>query len=110
MLKTRNFPRRVFPEPSWPDNGTRVAPSTRPTRFAMPTFQQHDIHELHAGPALVRVAPQFGGRLLSWHVDGEPVIFWPETADWSNLARVRGGNPLLFPFLGRHRVDGELGR
>ncbi|BBA41776.1 MULTISPECIES: aldose epimerase family protein [Burkholderia] len=76
----------------------------------MPTFQQHDIHELHAGPSLVRVAPQFGGRLLSWDVDGEPVIFWPDTADWSNLARVRGGNPLLFPFLGRHRVDGELGR
>ncbi|KVG05517.1 aldose epimerase [Burkholderia vietnamiensis] len=76
----------------------------------MPTFQQHDIHELHAGPSLVRVAPQFGGRLLSWHVDGEPIIFWPETADWTNLARVRGGNPLLFPFLGRHRVDGELGR
>ncbi|TCW87004.1 aldose epimerase [Burkholderia sp. SRS-46] len=76
----------------------------------MPIFQQHEIHELHAGPSLVRIAPQFGGRLLSWHVDGEPVIFWPDTADWSQLARVRGGNPLLFPFLGRHRVDGEIGR
>lgn len=76
----------------------------------MPIFQHHEIHELHAGPSLVRIAPQFGGRLLSWHVDGEPVIFWPDTADWSNLARVRGGNPLLFPFLGRHRVDGEIGR
>ncbi|KVX78458.1 aldose epimerase [Burkholderia ubonensis] len=76
----------------------------------MPIFQQHEIHELHAGASLVRIAPQFGGRLLSWHVDGEPVIFWPDTADWSQLARVRGGNPLLFPFLGRHRVDGELGR
>ncbi|CAN0619866.1 aldose 1-epimerase [Burkholderia multivorans] len=76
----------------------------------MPIFQQHEIHELHAGPSLIRIAPQFGARLLSWHVDGEPVIFWPDAADWSNLARVRGGNPLLFPFLGRHRVDGELGR
>ncbi|MCO8627940.1 aldose epimerase [Burkholderia multivorans] len=76
----------------------------------MPIFQQHEIHELHAGPSVVRVAPQFGGRLLSWELDGEPVIFWPDTADWSQLARVRGGNPLLFPFLGRHRVDGELGR
>lgn len=85
-------------------------PPTRSYRFAMPIFQQHEIQELHAGPSIVRVAPQFGGRLLSWHLDGEPVIFWPDTADWSNLARVRGGNPLLFPFLGRHRVDGELGR
>ncbi|RQS11001.1 aldose epimerase [Burkholderia sp. Bp9002] len=76
----------------------------------MPIFQQHEIHELHAGPSHVRIAPQFGGRLLSWHVDGEPVIFWPDAADWSQLARVRGGNPLLFPFLGRHRVDGEIGR
>jgi len=76
----------------------------------MPIFQQHEIHELHAGSSLIRIAPQFGARLLSWHVDGEPVIFWPDAADWSNLARVRGGNPLLFPFLGRHRVDGEIGR
>ncbi|WP_179403257.1 aldose epimerase [Burkholderia guangdongensis] len=76
----------------------------------MPTFQQHEIHELHAGASLVRIAPQFGGRLLSWHVDGEPVIFWPDSADWSNVARVRGGNPILFPFLGRHLVDGQIGR
>jgi galactose mutarotase-like enzyme len=24
--------------------------------------------------------------------------------------KIRGGNPLLFPFLGRHRVDGQIGR
>ncbi|MGU7775446.1 aldose epimerase family protein [Burkholderia sp. MR1-5-21] len=76
----------------------------------MPIFQQHEIHELHAGPSLVRIAPQCGGRLLSWDIDGEPVIFWPDAADWTQLARVRGGNPLLFPFLGRHRVDSEIGR
>ena len=76
----------------------------------MPTFQQHEIHELHAGPSLVRIAPQYGGCLLSWDVDGEPIIFWPADADWRNVARVRGGNPLLFPFLGRHRFDGALGR
>ncbi|RKP52229.1 aldose epimerase [Trinickia fusca] len=75
----------------------------------MTRFQQQDIVELHCDGARVRVAPQFGGRLLSWSVGGEPIIHWPDDADWSNVARVRGGNPLLFPFLGRHRVDGRIG-
>jgi len=58
---------------------------------------------------VLRFAPQAGGRLLSWIIDGEEVIHWPEHADWSQPARIRGGNPLLFPFLGRHRVDGKIG-
>jgi galactose mutarotase-like enzyme len=37
------------------------------------------------------------------------VIHWPDVADWTRPAGVRGGNPLLFPFLGRHRVNGEIG-
>lgn len=61
------------------------------------------------GSSRIQFAPQSGGRLLSWHIGDEPVIYWPERPDWSNVPRVRGGNPLLFPFLGRHRVDGRLG-
>jgi galactose mutarotase-like enzyme len=76
----------------------------------MPTFQNQDILEITQGTALLRIAPQAGGRLLSWHVDGQPVIHWPDQADWSQPARIRGGNPLLFPFLARHRVDGQIGR
>jgi galactose mutarotase-like enzyme len=75
----------------------------------MTLFQQHEIVELAQGDALLRAAPQFGGRLLSWSIGNKPVIHWPDHADWGRLARVRGGNPLLFPFLGRHRVDGRLG-
>lgn len=75
----------------------------------MPLFQDQDIVELHHGEARLRLAPEFGGRLLSWDIGSESVIYWPERADWSQLVRVRGGNPLLFPFLGRHRVDGRLG-
>lgn len=75
----------------------------------MTLFQNQDIVELRHGDALIRVAPPFGGRLLSWDIGDESVIFWPQQADWSQLARVRGGNPLLFPFLGRHRADGRLG-
>lgn len=75
----------------------------------MTLFQQHDIVELADGDSLLRLAPQFGGRLLSWTIGAEPVVYWPDEADWSQLARVRGGNPLLFPFLGRHRVEGRIG-
>ncbi|ALK30114.1 aldose epimerase [Burkholderia plantarii] len=76
----------------------------------MPIFQQQDIIELVDGASRVRIAPQAGGRLLSWDIGGEPIIFWPEQADWSAPAKVRGGNPLLFPFLGRHRVGDTIGR
>jgi len=62
------------------------------------------------GVSRLQLAPQFGGRLLSWRIGEDAVIYWPEHADWNNVARVRGGNPLLFPFLGRHRVDGEIGQ
>ena len=75
----------------------------------MPQFQQQDILEIVQGDALLRLAPQAGGRLLSWQVGGAPIIHWPESADWREPAKIRGGNPLLFPFLGRHRVDGRLG-
>ncbi|WP_414640212.1 aldose epimerase [Bordetella sp.] len=76
----------------------------------MSEFQQQQIIEIADGGSRLRLAPQYGGRLLSWDIDGESVIHWPEKADWSRLGGVRGGNPLLFPFLGRHRVDGEIGR
>ena len=76
----------------------------------MESSPQHDILDLSSGASTLRFAPWAGGRLLSWHIDGQPVICWPEHANWSEPARVRGGNPLLFPFLGRHRVDGQIGR
>jgi galactose mutarotase-like enzyme len=73
-------------------------------------FEPQDIVEIAHGDSLVRLAPGRGGRMLAWHIGDKPIIHWPEHADWSQLARVRGGNPLLFPFLGRHRVDGHLGQ
>ncbi|WP_322008191.1 aldose epimerase family protein [Paraburkholderia tropica] len=69
-----------------------------------------DLLELNSGVSTLRFAPWAGGRLLSWHVGGEAVIRWPDNANWEQPARIRGGNPLLFPFLGRHFVDGQIGR
>lgn len=72
-------------------------------------FQDQDVVEIESGVSRLLFAPQAGGRLLSWRQDGASVIHWPDAADWSHPAAVRGGNPLLFPFVGRHRVNGEIG-
>ncbi|MGI4811749.1 MAG: aldose epimerase [Janthinobacterium lividum] len=55
------------------------------------------------------VAPSAGGRLMRWIVDGHDILAWPQQPDWSDVAKIRGGDPLLFPFIGRHRVDGNDG-
>ncbi len=75
----------------------------------MPKFQNQDVIEIVRGGSRLLLAPQAGGRLLSWHLHGAPIIHWPDTADWSQPALVRGGNPLLFPFIARHRVEGRVG-
>jgi aldose 1-epimerase len=74
------------------------------------SFQNHDVLQLSAGPSIVHIAPQFGARLLDWRCNGKEIIHWPETADWSLINKVRGGNPVLFPFIARHMVDGEIGK
>ncbi len=70
---------------------------------------QQPLVDIAHGASRLQLAPHLGGRLLSWRIGDETIIFWPEQADWNNVPRVRGGNPLLFPFLGRHRVDGRIG-
>ena len=55
------------------------------------------------------VSPDSGARILRWEREGREIITWPENADWSRIAKVRGGNPVLFPFVARHYVDGKIG-
>lgn len=72
-------------------------------------FQDQPIYELRDGESQVIIAPQYGARLLQWNIGTQPIIHWPQNSDWSNaqaVAHTRGGNPILFPFLGRHYVDG----
>lgn len=57
--------------------------------------------------------PEMGARLMNWNVthgDGNvrDIIYWPEIDNLDNLATVRGGNPILFPFSGRTYDRGEL--
>ena len=70
-------------------------------------FQNQPVIELQRGAGRVLIAPQHGARVLRWEHDGREVIHWPEDADWTRLLKVRGGNPILFPFVARHFVDGR---
>jgi galactose mutarotase-like enzyme len=53
------------------------------------------------------ISPDHGARILRWEREGREIITWPEAADWSKILKVRGGNPILFPFVARHFVDGK---
>ncbi len=41
---------------------------------------------------------------------GHPLAGSARSRRLDNAAKIRGGNPLLFPFLGRHFVDGEINK
>jgi len=57
--------------------------------------------------------PEMGARLMNWNVtlgDGSvrDIIYWPEAQNLDNIAGIRGGNPILFPFSGRSYDGGEI--
>lgn len=68
-----------------------------------------EIIVLQCGAARAELAPAAGGRLLRWSIGRRPVIHWPSSPDWSAPAKIRGGNPLLFPFIARTFLDGNIG-
>ena len=72
------------------------------------------LHRWSCGPSTFLARPQAGARLMNWNItmsDGSvrDVIYWPEDADLDRFAKVRGGNPLLFPFSGRTFNTGKIG-
>ncbi len=65
------------------------------------------------GPSTFLALPERGARLMNWNLtlgDGSvrDVLYWPEQADFAALAKVRGGNPILFPFNARVFDRGEI--
>jgi galactose mutarotase-like enzyme len=65
------------------------------------------------GPSTFLALPEEGARLMNWNTtlgDGSvrDVIYWPELADGTDLAKVRGGNPILFPFVARTFDRGDI--
>ena len=58
--------------------------------------------------------PERGARLMNWHLtlgDGSvrDIVYWPELKTLDEFHRVRGGNPVLFPFSARTFDKGQLG-
>jgi len=70
-------------------------------------FQNQPAFQLNEGSDQVIVAPDHGARILQWTREGREIITWPADADWTRILKVRGGNPVLFPFIARHFVDGK---
>ncbi len=66
-----------------------------------------------AGASTFEACPTRGARLMRWWLDlpsgRRDVLHWPASFDPAALAGVRGGNPILFPFMGRTYADGERG-
>jgi len=73
-------------------------------------FQGQDLVRIGHDDNYLLLAPAHGGRLVRWVLHGQDILYWPADADWTRVAKVRGGNPLLFPFIGRHFVEGEAGQ
>lgn len=81
--------------------------------MTLSTFENQSVHTLQVGDSRANIAPQFGGRLLDWTLGRQPIIHWPDSVDWADRSAVvhtRGGNPILFPFVARHYVEGVLGQ
>ena len=79
----------------------------------MTTFEKdgHTFQQWRVGASTFTACMTRGARLMSWDVEvagtRRGVIRWPENADFSNYRKIRGGNPILFPFMGRNYADGK---
>lgn len=76
-------------------------------------FQGQTLTRWRVGNSTFLALPEKGARLMNWNLtlgDGSvrDVLYWPEQADFNDIAKVRGGNPILFPFNGRSFDQGEI--
>ncbi len=67
-----------------------------------------------AGGSTFLALPELGARLMNWNMelgDGSvrDVIHWPEITSLADFQKVRGGNPILFPFCARSFDRGDAG-
>lgn len=77
-------------------------------------YQGQKLLRWNCGPSTFLADPTQGARLMNWnvrHADGSfrDVIYWPENPDYNKFAKIRGGNPILFPFAGRSLQAGRPG-
>ena len=76
-------------------------------------YQGQTLTRWRVGKSTFLAMPEKGARLMNWTIvlgDGSvrDVLYWPEEANFGDLAKVRGGNPILFPFNARVFDRGEI--
>jgi galactose mutarotase-like enzyme len=76
-------------------------------------YQGQTLTRWRVGNSTFLALPEKGARLINWNItlgDGtvRDVLYWPENANFAEIAKVRGGNPILFPFNGRCFDQGEI--
>ena len=86
--------------------------SLTPARVEKVSYLGATILRWHVGQSTFLAYPEAGARLMNWHLtlgDGSvrDVIYWPELKSLDEFHRVRGGNPILFPFSARTFDRGE---
>lgn len=67
----------------------------------------------HVGQSTFLAVPEKGARLMNWNLtlgDGSvrDILYWPEAATFDDMTKVRGGNPILFPFNARSFDRGDI--
>ena len=75
-------------------------------------LQGRELFKWKLGPSTFRMIPRQGARLLDWMLrmsgnQTRSVIHWPEEADLDEPNKIRGGNPILFPFSARSFHKGK---
>lgn len=89
------------------------APKTNP--ILDHTYNQYPVYQWQKGASSWLACPQWGAKLWQWTVQlagnrQRPVIHWPDSlSDSVDYSRIRGGNPILFPFSGRTFHKGKIG-
>lgn len=76
-------------------------------------YQGQMLSRWQVGNSTFLALPEKGARLMNWNItlgDGtlRDVLYWPESADFADFPRVRGGNPILFPFNARVFDRGDI--
>ena len=77
------------------------------------SYQGQTLTRWRVGQSTFLALPEIGARLMNWNItlgDGSvrDVLYWPENANFGDFAKVRGGNPILFPFNARTYDRGDI--
>src|SRR5688572_9014538 len=76
-------------------------------------YQGQTLTRWSVGNSTFLALPGSGARLMNWNItlgagSVRDVLYWPESTDFDDFARVRGGNPILFPFNARVFDQGDI--